>query len=810
MFSRVCLLIGAMSMLAAWANASIVLVENGEPRAVVVVSSQASDLIWLAATELVEHVELATGTRIEVVTEGTPIPDGGVRVWIGPTRESDRAGIKVETLPLDAFIVRSQGKDLFILGQDKGHGYEATSGYNGTLYGVYEVLERSLGVLWLWPGELGTYVPKRETVTVEAVNEVVEPALRFRGYRTSHITRQVQNYQNHVKRLAFSEVGLKNYNRELQKFMRRHRLGRTEHKPVVGHFFGNWWQRYGEKHPDWFAMNEQGERVGPNMNVANPELHRFLVEEIWDGHSNLSLGEADVRFYCRSPESMAWDEPQPADWKPHITSNRYARFAQVIRDLARQRSPEADFLVTMFLYMDYTHAPTIDIDLTGVYGEFCPWFSGFTPWYPMSETLHERFKKTWLGWSQTGMTMGYRPNYLLFGYVMPHLSTWQSGEMYRFAAEHGMIGHDFDSLWGHWAAKGPMLYLHMRLPVDPTREIETIRTEYFSAFGPAADQVEAYFDYWEDHSTRAGFSTSEPWRIRQLYPLENFEEGKTLLEDAMRRVAQLEDSQYAERVAYLQAGLEHARLTVEFVNLLGARGRIPERRKQFEEAKEALLRLIRFRRDHEHLFISDYIAAATIENRRFDIDALLEKEFTGSEEQELTPVVEALVPWNTWFFRKDPDDIGIMQQWFRADLARGNKGILAYDEGGRSFDIDRQRWTPLAVPARLAETAIGDYHGYGWYVTTFVGPESWEGHKVTLHFEAVDEQAWVYLNGEPIGAHTVESTGLPVGELWNRPFTLEVPAELILPGEENLLVVRIHSSAGASGIWGEVGGYVAE
>lgn len=802
---------GCMWMMGTWVKASsITLVENGKPQAVVVVANHASELSRLAVEELVEHVERSTGVRLEVVAETVAVPTGWSRLFIGPTQKAEQVGIDVDTLPLDAFVMRSEGRDLFILGKENGGGYDSGSGYNGTLYGVYELLERSIGVLWLWPGELGTYIPKQETVRIDSVDEIVEPALSFRGYRTSHLARQLQNYQSHVKRLAFSPAGLKHYNQELQQFMRRHRLGRSERKPVVGHFFGGWWQRYGEEHPDWFAMNEQGERVGPNMNVANPELHRFLVEEVWDGKSNLSLGEADVRFYCRSPESMAWDEPQPADWNHYITSNRYARFAREIRDLARKRSPEADFLVTMFVYMDYTHAPTIDIDLTGVYGEFCPWFSGFTPWYPMSENLHKRFKKTWLGWSETGMTMGYRPNYLLFGYVMPHLSTWQSGDMYRFAAEHGMIGHDFDSLWGHWAVKGPMLYMHMRLPVDPTREIGEVRSEYFSAFGPGAGKVEEYFDYWEDHSTRSGFSTSEPWRIGQLYPLESLAKGKALLEEAMLRAQQAEDPLYAERVAFLQAGLEHARLTVEFVNSLDSRGRIPESRKRFDAAREALHRLIEFRRDHEHLLISDYIAAASIENRRFDIDTLLEKEFTGNEEQDLTPVVEALVPWNTWFFRKDPNDAGVRQQWFRADLTSGNKGILAYDEGGRAFNIDRQHWTPLAVPARLAETSIGDYHGYGWYVTTFMGPDSWEGHNVTLHFEAVDEQAWVYVNGQPVGEHTVEATGLPVGELWNRPFTLEVPAGLILTGEENLLVVRIHSSAGATGIWGEVGGYVAE
>ena len=38
--------------------------------------------------------------------------------------------------------------------------------HSGTLLGVYEVLEDYLGVRWLWPGDLGTYVPRRNTIVI--------------------------------------------------------------------------------------------------------------------------------------------------------------------------------------------------------------------------------------------------------------------------------------------------------------------------------------------------------------------------------------------------------------------------------------------------------------------------------------------------------------------------------------------------------------------------------------------------------------------------------------------------------------------
>ena len=80
-----------------------------------------------------------------------------------------------------------------------------------------------------------------------------------------------------------------------------------------------------------------------------------------------------------------------------------------------------------------------------------------------------------------------------------------------------MVGANFRSYTFSWAAHGPMAYMHHRLLWSPELEIETIRQEYFSAFGPAAADVEQYFDYWENYAaTRPPFGTSAtipevPW-----------------------------------------------------------------------------------------------------------------------------------------------------------------------------------------------------------------------------------------------------------------------------------------------------------
>jgi len=391
------------------------------------------------------------------------------------------------------------------------------------------------------------------------------------------------------------------------------------------------------------------------------------------------------------------------------------------------------------------------------------------------------------------MKMGYRPNYLLGGYVMPHLSTWQAADMLKFVAREKMVGFDYDSLWAQWATKGPMYYVHMRLAKDPAADVATLRKEYFSAFGPAAEKVEKYFDYWEDYSaTKArngGVTWNDPTRAPVLYPPEAFAPALALLKKARERVAEEADPQYLARVDFLQVGLDHARLSVDFIRSLGFKGAIPSSPERLHAAQEALAQLIKFRRAHEKEYFADLIAASTVENRNIDIDKLVNSKAGESPNTMEKPTVSLD---GTWLFRKDPDNRGLTEQWFATEAADLKKEA---GDAGKLYSI--------SVPSLLQETEAGEYHGYGWYFTTFDIPQTWRGEDIHLNFGAVDEQAWIYVNGEYVGEHTVKSEGRPVSDLYQKPFVIRVSEAMLRPGI-NSLVVRIHSEAGASGVWGPV------
>ncbi len=804
------------------AYASIQIVESGHPRAAVVIAEEPATIARYAADELVEYIHKSTGVSLPVVTENA-IPDGyPYLIFVGETEAARRAGLDVQDLPQDTFIIRTSGNHLYVLGRqdpsyvkifpDQGPfvydsilpgGYQIeASSPNGTLYGVYELVEQLLGVRWLWPGELGTYVPKHDTVVLDQGMDIrVDPTLEFRSPSWWRLHRQVdspdhfdERFTGRIAWLEFPQEAMDKRVRDQMVFTSRHRLGASKDRPNTVHVpqHYTWWQRFGKDHPEWFALSREGvrgprpgEAGRPALNVANPDLHRFIVEEFWDGGDVLQLGESDTRAFCWSEESMAWDGPQKSRfpsfaapyYRPRQVSDRYARFWKTIYDKAAEKNP--DVIVTTFIYWQTFPAPEMDIQLNeNIRGEFAPWTQE-DMYYPMSDEADSWLREQWLKWKDTGISLSYYSNFMHGGYVMPYLSTRQVHDFLKFTMEHGSKGMFLGGFRSNWSMQGPMYYVVMRLTYKPEKTIDELREEYFSAFGPAAAEVEAYFDFWEAHSEGIDWYRPTVLTAAEDYPPEVFDRAWDLLGRALDKANASEDPQYAERVEFLVIGLEHAQLVAEFSGSLVNR-KIPlDDRAAFEKAQQALRDLLEFRRTYMDTNAVDYYQAVVDEVPRVDFKTLLSP-FDEVAEEPLPNVLPGA--FTAWYFAKDPEGTGLDRNWQNLETVPDN-------------------WDTIEVPQTWRNTAVGDYLGFGWYLTRFFLPEDWQGSPVHLRFGGVDEQAWVWVNGHYAGEHTTQSTGKTVNQLWNAPFVLELdPAQLVY-GAENTMIIRVHSSAGNAGIW---------
>ena len=85
---------------------------------------------------------------------------------------------------------------------------------------------------------------------------------------------------------------------------------------------------------------------------------------------------------------------------------------------------------------------------------------------------------------------------------------------------------------------------------------------------------------------------------------------------------------------------------------------------------------------------------------------------------------------------------------------------------------------PFAPESSLSGIGNTDFMTSVWYRRTFRLPEAWQGRRCLLHFGAVDYDAKVWLNGQPVGEHRGGYT----------PFEFDVTPYLRESGENELVV----------------------
>ncbi|MBR3651622.1 MAG: beta galactosidase jelly roll domain-containing protein, partial [Victivallales bacterium] len=144
-------------------------------------------------------------------------------------------------------------------------------------------------------------------------------------------------------------------------------------------------------------------------------------------------------------------------------------------------------------------------------------------------------------------------------------------------------------------------------------------------------------------------------------------------------------------------------------------------------------------------------------------------------DHDVKVVQDILLPAADWRFSLDEKNQGHLNNWFKTD-----------------FDDSAWKTIPIAV---TWEDAGFKYDGLAWYRKSFKAPSKPEKfNAVELHFESVDECAWVWLNGIYIGQHDLGTSG------WQTPFSLDITKEIKWDAD-NVIVVRILDTAGAGGIY---------
>ncbi len=150
------------------------LVEKGRGRAVIILPEKPSPVAEAAARVLRDHIRQMSGAELPLRTEdritGSPTPE---QAWVlvGEGKLTNKLGLNNKGLGPGGIVLSAKGPVLALFGTDG----RTPSDPHGTRYAVTTFLEDRLGVRYLWPGELGKVVPRRETTSRRTTTSGCEP-----------------------------------------------------------------------------------------------------------------------------------------------------------------------------------------------------------------------------------------------------------------------------------------------------------------------------------------------------------------------------------------------------------------------------------------------------------------------------------------------------------------------------------------------------------------------------------------------------------------------------------------------------------
>ena len=103
----------------AWAQGQSAIVQDGKPRAQIVLAEQRTRMATLAALELQHYVERISGASLPIVTE--PTNNQPIHIHVGPSLHTDELGVTDDGLQYGAYRIVSGDDWLVLLGDDQDY-----------------------------------------------------------------------------------------------------------------------------------------------------------------------------------------------------------------------------------------------------------------------------------------------------------------------------------------------------------------------------------------------------------------------------------------------------------------------------------------------------------------------------------------------------------------------------------------------------------------------------------------------------------------------------------------------------------------
>ena len=821
-----------MQAAVAWAG-GVTIVKDGRSDFSIVVAKDAIPTERFAAEELASHIKQMSGADLKIVSDAGPLP--AKAILLGRSRHLAGLGVKPDWAQLgrEGYLMRTTGGRLIIAGGRP----------RGTMYGVYDLLQEHWGCRWFTFDT--SRVPRKSTLTVPALDVMRRPVFEFRmiqhGFYGDWFKRNLdQKYASRV-RLNFGRGSEKaeGYG------------GQFTILPNVGHNYRFMVDpgKYGTKRPEYYALHD-GKRLNyvlPTNDVelclSNPGTAQAAIETItgWLRKSPdvdmIFIGQSDTGKYCQCDNCNAvrkkyggWDSTRRVQIPGNLPEsywNTFGGFAGLQIEFMNRvaESLEKEFpntrLGTYAYY--YNRQPPRGIRAhRNLMILYAPWLraDGKAPRCychsidsgPCNDDFSD-YGAELNAWTRIASDVFVYDYWLAAWFGQPvNIPTLR--RTMRFYRKLGVEGIWLDGMRGvpggfEWLT----FWLWSQLAWNPDFDVDQGIDEFCTAYyGAGAPYIRQYIDLAcqpanysmalrPDHRgrDRTKVFTEDPYRpidyddLRDCQLFERMltrtaiDRGYELFEKARKAVAN--DPKAHKHVEYTRMALQNAMLEW----LPGSDPRLKHEAELlirlakelgFTHAGFGQLKLDRYRealRKKIEQGAALYVPRPQAPTKKSGFGATppaKARYVDGADLQNLASSLRrvANLPANGWLFKDDPDKVGVEAGYYR----------------------------PGYPTKDLAKVRIGEYwdrQGYpgleeGWYRLRYTCPKLPEGKRVFLHFAAVDESAWLYVDGKLVAWY---DTAHP-HTTWDKPFVLDVTG-VLKSRATHLLTIRVRNVVGAGGIY---------
>lgn len=533
-----------------WASlAPAALVENGQPRATIIVPADVSPTVQEAARELGAYLEKMSGARLPIMAEGSPVK--GVRVDVGLTKAARQRVPEGFVGDGERLWIEARTDSVIICG----------GGDRGTLFAVYRFLE-ALGCRWLAPEPENEVVPQRNTIAVPPFRLDTRPAFSWRLFSARELQDERWGLKLGMNGFYSADTAATNgacvyWPRSIQ--------GVHAYYQIVPA------QRYYAAHPEWYPLLG-GKRVPTDVQrgqlcvTAAGLADEFAANVIraFDedpGTPLVSISPNDGRGWCECEACRALDRKlcgarttkQGLAKEQPFVGDRVFWFANEVADRVAGKYPDRKLLV--LAYINYAEPP----DTIRPRPNVVPFLCHYAP-ADYSRAIHDpaseansQFNdllKRWMKISPDLMMYSYVSKSMWWRLPRPVMHNFASDVKYLHAL--GVRRYYCQSPLSDWPLDGPLYYVIAKLLWDPAADPDAIAREWIEGMcGPAAPAMAEFYAHVEAAVRKTGRPYSDNPRTqaaglydrgsldRALAALGRAEETARSDEAVARRVAEV-------------------------------------------------------------------------------------------------------------------------------------------------------------------------------------------------------------------------------------------------------------------------------